>query len=164
MSTRHRAIAGAPERAASETATTVIEMIQETLGAASGLDLDLVAAETEAARAAIRMLIAGKHLGDDAIVLVAEPLRLEITVVSGDAASRDDDKLGRVPGAATATAWSLHLPAPAPVGSWVEDAVRGLDHVTTDPPPAEKVASAAAAVLASDIDLGALRRAAGGAA
>lgn len=164
MSTRHRAIAGAPERSASETAALILDMVGKTLAPSDDIDQDIVASETEAARAAVRMLVAGKHLADDPIVVVADPLRVKITVVSGDAASAVDEKLGKVPGAATATAWTLHLPGPSPIGSWVEDAVRGLDHVTTDAPPAEKAASAAAAVLASDIDVGALRRAAGNAA
>ncbi len=163
MSTRHRAIAGAPERSASETAALILDMVRETLARSGDIDQDTVASETEAAHAAVRMLVAGKHLAENPIVVAADPLRVKITVVSGDAASAVDENLGEVPGAATATAWTLHLPGPSPISSWVEDAVRGLGHVTTDAPPAEKAASAAATVLASDIDIGALRRSAGNA-
>lgn len=161
MSVRHRVIAGAPERCASATADLVVVMLTETLAAASSLDSEAVARELDAVHGAARMLIAGKHLAERALVLRAHPLRLEITVATGDKAASVDQNLGKVPGAASATDWTLHVPAPAPIGDWIADAVRALDHVTIDAPSAITEPAAAPAVRASDIKIDALREATG---
>lgn len=137
-------------------------MLIETLAPAAALDLDVVAHELDAIRGATRMLIAGKHLSGPGIVLRADPLRLEITVVTGDKAASVDENLGKVAGAASANDWMLHLPARTPIGDWIADAVRALDHVTTDAAPAVTEAAAARAVQAADIDIDALREATGG--
>jgi hypothetical protein len=155
-------VAGAPERSASATADLVVEMLTETLAAASSLDSEAVARELDSVHGATRMLIAGKHLTERALVLRADPLRLEITVVTGDKAASVDEKLGKVPGAASATDWTLHVPAPAPIGDWIADAVRALDHVTIDTPPAITESVLAPAVRVSDINIDALRHATGG--
>jgi hypothetical protein len=94
-----------------------------------------VAHELRAVKSAVRVLVAGKHLGDDPLVLRAEPLRLELTVVSGDRALSIDEKHGKAPGAATADSWTLHLPTREPVRTWVEAATRALKHITTDAAP-----------------------------
>jgi len=162
VSVRHRAIAGAPERSATAAADLVIEMLIETLAPASVLDQDVVVHELDAVRGATRMLIAGKHLGGQAIVLRADPLRLEITIITGDKAASVNENLGKVAGAASATDWMLHIPAPTPIGDWISDAVRALDHVTIEAAPAVTTAAAAPTVQAADIDIDALREAAGG--
>lgn len=161
MSVRHRALAGAPERSATAVANLVVEMLIETLAPAAALDREVVARELDAIRGATRMLIAGKHLSREGIVLRADPLRLEITVVTGDKAGSVNENLGKVAGAASATEWMLHLPAPTPIGDWIADAARALDHVTIDAAPAVTEAAAARAVQASDIDIDALREATG---
>jgi hypothetical protein len=152
-------IAGAPERSASATADLVVEMLTETLAAAAALDGEAVASELNAVHGATRMLIAGKHLAGQALVLRADPLRLEITVLSGDKAASIDENLGKVAGAASATDWILHLPAPPPIGDWIADAVRALDHVTIEAAPAMTNSATTPAVQASDIDIDALREA-----
>ena len=65
-----------------------------------------------------RVLVSGGHLDDGGLTLVADPLRLDIAVVSGTDATTLNENLNTVPGAATATGWRLHLPAPASVGGW----------------------------------------------
>jgi hypothetical protein len=137
----------------------VHEMVVETLVAAAQLDHEEIGTELASAAGAIRMLIAGKHLGNEPLVLRAEPLRLEITVVTGNQAAAVKEKLGGVPGAATATDWTLHLPSPPPIRDWIVDAARPLAHVTTNSAPAATTAaSSGPAVRVADIDLDALRR------
>lgn len=165
MSVRHRAIAGVPERSATAVADLVVEMLIETLAPAATLDHDVVAHELDAIRGATRMLIAGKHLSSPGIVLRADPLRLEITVVTGDKAASVNENLEKVAGAASATDWMVHLPAPTPIRDWIADAARALDHVTIDAAPAVTeagAASASSAVQAVDIHIDALREATGG--
>jgi hypothetical protein len=162
VSVRHRAIAGAPERSASEAATVLTEIVRETLAPASALDRTAIERELAHGRDAVRMLIAGKHLRDLPIVLAADPLHLEITVVSGDAALTLKEDLGKVPGAATATAWMLHVPAPAPITGWVEEALQGLEHVTSERVAPQASRSSAGQFASSQIDPDALRRVAAG--
>jgi hypothetical protein len=159
MSVRHRSIAGAPERTASAAATTVIEMITETLAPATTIDHKLVADELSTALPAIRGLIAAKELVEKPVVLVAGPLRLEIRVVCGSKAIGMNEQLGKVAGAAQASEWSLHVPPGATLGSWVPDALAPLTHITTDPAPAKRAAEGAHELA---IDLDALRSVTGG--
>ena len=52
------------------------------------------------------MLVAGGHLDKHALVVVADPVYLNITTVSGIAATNLDEDLGPVPGGATSTEWT----------------------------------------------------------
>jgi hypothetical protein len=131
-------------------------MVTETLTPASAVDDTQVASELDAALPAIRSLIAAKQLADDPIVLVADPLRLEIRVVSGPKALGMDEQLGKVVGAARATDWSLHVPAGAILASLVTRALAKLEHVTIDPAPTHKPHAAALADTPV-LDLEALR-------
>lgn len=156
MSDRRRTIAGAPMRSAAEAAALVVEMVSETLEPAFEQN---PASELADVEGALRMLISGKHLTDDApLVLLADPLRLEIRLAYGNEAMSLAENLGKVPGAATATDWALHVPTPAPIGTWIEQAVAGSEHVTVQPAPKAVAAAASASV---EIDAAALRRAAG---
>lgn len=161
MSVRHRSIAGAPHRPAGAAAAQVSEMVTEALTPASAINDTQVTSELDAALPAIRSLIAAKQLADDPIVLVADPLRLEIRVVSGPKALGMDEQLGKVVGAAQATDWSLHVPAGAILASLVTSALAKLAHVTTDPAPTHKQHGAATAD-APVLDLEALRLVGGG--
>lgn len=162
MSVRHRSIAGSPERTATMTASVIVDLITATLAPATAIDQDNVASELRAAVPALRTLIAAKHLADDPVVLVAHPLRLEVRVVSGAKAIGMTEQLGKVPGAATASTWTVHLPAGATIGSWVDNAVAGLEHVTTDPAPAPTKDTASASNGQLLVDLDALRAVGGG--
>jgi hypothetical protein len=162
VSVRHRAIAGTPERSADEATTVLMKLVRETLAPASAVDDAVVGRELDRSRDPIRMLIAGKHLRDSPIVLAAEPLRLEITVVSGDSALTLKESLGKVPGAATATDWSLHIPAPVPIAGWIQDALEDLEHVTCQKAAAQAASPSTGEFKTSQIDPAALRRVAGG--
>lgn len=159
MSVRHRSIAGSPERPATVTATVIVDLIADTLAPATAIDQATVARELTAAVPALRSLIAAKHLSGNPVVLVADPLRVEIRVVSGTNAMGMTEQLGKVPGAATASTWALHLPVGASLGSWIDDCVADLDHVTTDPVPATTTveANGAPGVGQVRVDLDALR-------
>lgn len=161
MSVRHRVVAGAPERSSSDAANVILDIVAKTLAPASALDTGAVAHELAEARSAVRMLIAGEHLRPSPLVLNAEPLRLEVSVVTGDAAIALEEQAGKVPGAASATAWTLHLPAPAPITGWVTESLKDLEHVTTEPAPAQVTEVDAPRIGAADIDPDALRRVAG---
>jgi hypothetical protein len=161
MSVRHRSIAGAPERTASAATSTVMEMITETLAPATAIDNDVVTDELNMAVPAIRGLIAAKELGESPVVLVAEPLRLEIRVVCGPKAIGMNEQLGKVAGAALATDWCLHVPPGATLGSWVTDALAPPMHITTDPAPAPAKRTVESAHELA-IDLEALRSVTGG--
>jgi hypothetical protein len=162
MSLRRRTIAGAPVRTASESADLVVEMLRETLAPATAIDQDTVQHELDGARDALRMLISAQHLTGDPLVLMAEPLRLEINVAGGAAALKLQENLGKVSGAATAQAFCVHLPAPAPLTAWIEGSLSGLKHITTAPAPAESPPVEGSAAGPLGIDLEALRRVAGG--
>lgn len=156
MSVRRRNVAGSPERTASAAASTVIDMITETLIPATAIDAAVVADELHAAEPVIRSLIAAKELGEKPVVLVADPLRLEIRVVCASNAIDMNEQLGKVAGAAQASGWCLHVPPGATLGSWVTDALAPLTHITTDPAPAV-AKRAVESVSEMAIDLDALR-------
>lgn len=161
MSVRRRSIAGSPQRTASAATSAVKDMIIETLSPAEAIDAGVVADELRAAESAIRTLIAAKELGEEPVVLIADPLRLEIRVVCGGNAIGMNEQLGKVAGAARASDWSLHVPPSATLGSWVTDALAPLTHITTDPAPAlARRAAESAGEMA--IDLEALRSVGGG--
>jgi hypothetical protein len=162
MSDRKRTIAGAPERTAAQATDVIVDMLTTTLEPADVNDAT-VSSELAEAAAVIRMLIAGKHLKETPLTLIAEPLRLEIRVVTGSDAIDANENLGKVPGAAQADDWTLHLPAPDMLADWVNDTVGALEHVTTDAPPSSGAKSAAAGgqFTPGSIDMAALRRAAG---
>jgi hypothetical protein len=140
VSSRHRTIAAAPERSASEAAHLAVEMITQTLASATAIGSVEVERELDAIEGLLRVLVAGEHLQHQPLTLVADPLRVEISVVAGDRALGLSEKLGKVPGAATAESWSVHLPRPEILATRIENTIDSLDHVTTDRPPAPKAA------------------------
>src|SRR4051794_12668187 len=105
---RHRQIAAAPERSTSDTVATTSDLIRDTLSRAVKLDLDEVDDALAIARPALLALVAGGHLETHALVLVAASLHLSVTAVSGDRALTLEENLAAVPGAASATTWTLY--------------------------------------------------------
>lgn len=143
MSARRRQIAGPPVRSATAVWTAVADLVRDTLAPAVEIDANLAHDVVMDVIAVGRVLVSGGHLDDSGLTLVADPLRLDIAVVSGTDATTLNENLNTVPGAATATAWRLHLPAPASVGSWVADAVANSTNLTVDAPPVLKEAVSA---------------------
>jgi hypothetical protein len=137
---------------------TIADLVRETLSPAQQIDADAARTVVMGAIGVGRVLVSGGHLADGRLVLAAGPLRLEITVVSGTAAIDTQENLNVVPGAASADDWTLHLPAPELIATWVADAVAGSDHLSDEPAPAETSARTAVAASESGIDAAALSR------
>jgi hypothetical protein len=103
-----------------------------------------------------RALVAAGHLDKHAIVVVANPIHLSITTVSGATASDIDEDLGAVPGGATVTDWTIHLPTPDPVGDIVRAATTGSSHLSAEVPLSESATKVAGSSSESALNLGAL--------
>jgi hypothetical protein len=153
---RHRQVAAAPKRRASDTWDAIAELVGATLDRSPHIAASDVAAEMESASAIGRALVAAGHLDKYAIVVVADPIYLNITTVSGSAATDLEEDLGPVPGGATATGWTVFLPTPDPVGDAVRTGVAGLPHFSADEPPGETMTKSASSEEANVLNLDAL--------
>ena len=142
---RRRTIAAAPERQASETWGVISGLVADTLDRSPSITRDEVAAAMAAAAPAGRMLVAAGHLDTHPLVLVAGPVHLSITTASGVAATTLDENLQPVPGAATATVWTVYLPTPDPLGDAVRAVVAGSPNLSAEEPPADAALTSAAA-------------------
>jgi hypothetical protein len=151
---RRREIAAAPERSASETIATIGDLLRDTL-AASTLDLGEVDFALDSARPALLALVAGGHLDRHALVLVAASLHLSVTTVTGDRALALDENLATVPGAASATTWTLYLPTPDPLAATVTAVAKRHERLSAEAPPDD---AGTEAKTASMIDLDAFAR------
>ncbi len=130
-----REIATAPVRSADQTWTVISALVRDTLTRSASIPAADVDAALTAAATVGRPLIAGGHLNNHPVVLVTDDLQLSITTVSGTKAFAVEENLNPVPGAARATQWTLHLPAPDPLGSLVAVAVTGVAHLSVEPAP-----------------------------
>jgi hypothetical protein len=153
---RRRSIAGAPVRGSSATWAVIADLISDTLAVSPTLSRSDAEQALAAAAGAGRMLIAGGHLAEHPLVLVAGDLHCEITTVSGTPALTVDENLNPVPGAASAKTFTIHLPTPAPLADIVSDAVAKHPSLSDTTPPVHTAATAPAAL----VDLDALRKAA----
>lgn len=148
---RRRAIAGSPVRNSVQAWSTVVDLIVATLGRSPHLDERQVHGELLATESIGPRLVAGGHLETQPIVLLAGNLHLNITITSGAEAFALEENLDAVPGGASATDWTVHLPTPATLASAVIEATEGSGHLTTAPPPA--VATKSAAIDLIDLDV-----------
>lgn len=153
---RHREIAASPARTAAATWTAITDLVAITLDRSNTIDGTAVQREFEAMAPAGRALVAAGHLDREQLTLVAPPLHLTVGTVSGEQALRelDEENANPVPGAATATTWTVYLPRPDGLATLIDDVIAGLDHVSTDSPPASDQDNAAPSK--SNIDLGRL--------
>jgi len=155
---RHRQVAAAPERKASETWEAIGQLVVATLERSPHITRSDVAAAMRAAGPVGVMLVAGGHLETHPLVIVADPVYLSVTTVSGGAAMRLDEDLGPVPGGAAARDWTIYVPTPDPVGGAVRAALGGSPHLSSAAPPAESVAKSEKAAGASVLNLDALAK------
>jgi len=153
---RHRQVAAAPHRKASETWEAIEKLVTSTLERSPRITGKDVAAALKAASPVGIMLVAGGHLDKHPVVVVADPVYLTISTVSGDAALSLDEDLGPVPGGTTVTEWTVYLPTPDPVGDAVRSAITGAAHLSADEPPGESTTKAARLSEGSVLDLDAL--------
>lgn len=131
---RRRVIAAAPARPASEAWDTIVTLIADTLERSPNIERSGVTSALAAAEPAGLMLIAGGHLERHPLTLVADPVHLEISTVSGADALREDEDLDPVVGGASAKAWVLHFPTPDPLGTAITAVVDGKPHVSVANP------------------------------
>lgn len=159
---RHRQICAAPRRAASETRTAITTLVVGTLErsrAIAAADVADVAVVMEVAAPAGRMLIAGGHLDRHPLVVVAAPVDLSITTVSGTEALSAEENLAPVPGGASATGWMVYLPAPDPLADVIPGIVAGSAHLSVGQPPSGLAAKASVMTERSGlVDFAALAR------
>lgn len=100
-------------------------------------------------------LVASGNLDRVVLTVIAEPLRLTIGTISGELAFKalDDENLNDVPGASTAEAWTIYLPATGGLAPLVNEVVDGVAGVATSPPPPETTDRAASSVPTIDLRL-----------
>jgi hypothetical protein len=149
---RRREIAASPERTTSETAEAISDLIRDSLARAEKLKLSEVDEALVTARPAFLALTAGGHLDSSALVLVAGALHLSITTVSGDRALTLEENADAVPGAASATEWTLYLPTPDPLGGMVTAIAASHPNLSVGEPPAEGAEASETASAALDLD------------
>lgn len=155
---RYRQVAAAPSRKASETWEVIGQLVVSTLEKSPHISGSDVAAVMEIASSAGRMLVAGGHLEKNAIVVVADPVYLNITTVSGVAATKLEEDLTPIPGGTTAREWTIYLPTPDPIGNAVRSAITGSSHLSTEEPPDESTTKSASSENESVLNLDALAR------
>jgi hypothetical protein len=154
---RYRTVAASPARSASAAWQVITDLVVGTVTMSGELArADAEQAMATAAPAGV-MLIAGGHLDQHPVTLIAGLAHCQITTVSGTAALLAEENLNPVPGAAGADTYTIHLPAPEPLAAVVADAVAGHPCLTDAPPPAP--ADRAAGPAAPLIDLGAVQKA-----
>lgn len=134
---RHRQVAAAPVRRASETWDAIGALIIDTLDRSPNIERTAIESAVEAASAVGRALVAAGHLDAHPVVVVADPVYLNITTVSGTEATNLDENLGPVPGGAMVTDWMIYLPTPDPIAEAVRAATASHANLSSDEPPAE---------------------------
>ena len=142
---RTREVAAAPVRSASATWEAIAGIVRETLASADAVSSADVDSALSRAAGVGRALVASGHLDSHPVVLVAPPLHLSVTTLSGTKALGSDDSPG-VPGGSTVTDWCLHLPAVEPLEDVVRQVAAGDSHLSSDPPPEDRTAPASTTI------------------
>jgi hypothetical protein len=132
---RHREIAAAPHRRATEAWDTLAQLVIDTLGRSKTISATTVGEELKLVRSVGVSLVANGHLDRHPLVLVAPPLHLSITTVSGMPALELEENLNFVPGAAAAADWTAHIPAPTHMEESIAKAIKGAKHLSIAEPP-----------------------------
>jgi hypothetical protein len=153
---RSRTIAASPVRSASATWQAVTGLVADTIATSAALSRSEAEQAMSVAAPAGRMLIAGGHLDQHPLTLVAGLVHCQISTVSGTAALTAEENLNPVLGAAAAETFTIYLPSPDPLGSVVSAAVAGHGRLSDAIPPADAKTTASSSLL---IDPDALRKA-----
>jgi hypothetical protein len=157
---RHRDIAAAPRRRASETWQAITDLVVETLARSPHIDrADIVSAMSTAAAVGMP-LVAGGHLDKHPLILVASPIDCTIGTVSGAAALSIEENLEPIAGGVQAQDFTLYLPTPEPLADVVQEVAARSPHLSADEPPAGGTAKASEELVkrAGLVDLEALAR------
>ena len=151
---RRREIAASPQRSAAQAWEKIRSLVCDTLERSASIERVDVEAALTSLDGVARMLISAGHLEKHSLVLVADELWLEIQPVSGGPALKLEENFSPVPGAASATDWTLFVPQIQPMTKLVRAAVKEQPHLSADEPtgPAEAAASTAKAPSAIEFD------------
>lgn len=134
---RLRKVAAAPERTAGEAWTTITELLADTLERSEEIERAEVERAMQAAGGIGRQLVSGGHLQKNPLVLVASEMRLDIEVLSGNAAVGLEENLNPVPGGGSASQWTLYLPPVEPLAKLVRAAAKEDEHLSAEEPKAQ---------------------------
>lgn len=158
---RHRSIAAAPIRGASEAWGLAVQLLVDTLERSPHIPEGSVQRELAPLSGVGTALVAGGHLEKTPLLLTDSALQVEISIVTADSALDIEENLNPVPGGAAATSdWSLYVPAPAALGDAVRSAVASCPHATSE--VNARAQSNPKPAPASLIDFDAVRRLEGG--
>lgn len=134
---RHRDIAAAPCRASAATWQVITDLVVDTLDRSPHLARANVEAVMLTARIAGLPLVAGGHLDTHPITLVAGSVNCTIGTVSGTAALSLEENLSPIPGAASATGFTVYLPVTDPLADLIRGTARRSPHLSAEPPDPE---------------------------
>lgn len=148
---RRREVAASPARRADEAWDVVVGLIADTLDRSESIERSEVMEDLAALAVVGPRLVAARHLEKSPVVVVADPVHLSISTVSGVEAMKLEENLAPVPGGASATTWKVYVPAPEPIAPDVAAAIAGSDRVTAEPPP-DAIVKAARAAEVFDLD------------
>jgi hypothetical protein len=132
---RHRDIAAAPSRSATATWQAITDLIVNTLDRSPHIDRSEVESVMATAATVGRPLVAGGHLDQHLLTLLADPVHCAIRTISGAAALSFEENLDPIPGGGQATDFTLHLPTPDPLEGLVRATAERSPHLSADPPP-----------------------------
>jgi hypothetical protein len=155
---RRRTIAASPVRSASATWQVITDLVADTVAVSASCDRSEAENAMIAAAPVGRMLVAGGHLDRLPVVLVAGAVHCEITTVSGTPALRTEENHNAIPGATTASSFTIFLPSPSPLKPLIAGAVAGHDRLSDASPPVPP-AQASTASRGGLIDTDTLRKA-----
>lgn len=153
---RHRDVAAAPARSPLAAWGLITDLVVATLDRSPTVTAAAVRAAMDTAQPAGLALIAGGHLDKTPLTLVAGSLYCTIGTVSGTSALGLEENLNAVPGAASATGFTVHLPCPEPHLDLIRQVADTSPHLSTDTPAEPAVAAAGRS--GGIIDLAALER------
>jgi hypothetical protein len=153
---RHRRVAAAPKRTSFECWEIISALITSSVAKSKHLSDQELAASLDVAQGVCTALVAGGHLDDHPLTVVAQDLHLSLTTVSGDDATTLDENLNPVPGAAEAKTWMVYLPMPSPLESIVKEITAKDEHLSCADPPS--IASAASSEAKSLVNPAVARR------
>lgn len=156
---RHRTIAAAPVRSASQAWQVVSKLLADTLEKSPSILAGSVARELTPLDGLGPALIAGGHLESKGLVLVDRGLHVTIFVATSDAALEVEENLNPVPGGVGATVgWVLYVPSAGPLEAAVAAATKKSPHLSADTPPTSAPETVKNASAESPIDIEALRK------
>lgn len=165
---RTRTVNSSPERSSGTTVEILTELITTSL-APSKVPSATVTAALEVARPALLMLVSGRHLNTQPVVLAAADTVCEFYCRYDDAAVGGEENLNPVTGLSTASTFTLYLPASGPLSNTIAAIVATNDHLSIEPAPtaaqtvkaaahatAERTAAGRVAAGAGPLDLASL--------